>query len=96
MIPINKEIREAMPQIVRKANSIARAEGCGRATHFEIVEDEPSRVVAHTPYGYRKWTTGEYVPKAYIYNFGWKNTYYQHAQTFVAINRQEVENVTHG
>ena len=31
------------------------------------------------PCGYRKNTTGEYVPNAYRRNFGWKNTFYQRA-----------------
>lgn len=32
------------------------------------------------PFGYRKHTTGEYVPKSYLCHFGWKNTYYQPAE----------------
>lgn len=65
------------------ANSIARAAGYGRAT--EIVAHGFVGVVSRTPYGYRKWTTGEYVPNSYRRNFGWKNTYYQNAETVVSV-----------
>lgn len=68
-----------------RANAIARANGYGMAT--KITRDSgPSRVVSHVPYGYRKNTTGEYVPNAYRCNFGWKNTYYQNALTEVNVH----------
>lgn len=73
---ITKEIR-------RKANSIARKHGYGVAT--EIIFGDKDKVVSHTRYGYRKYTTGEYVPNKYRNNFGWKNTYYQPAETVVMI-----------
>lgn len=71
-------------KIKRRANSIARKEGHGRAT--EIVLGTQDRVISHTHFGHRKYTTGEYVPKSYLANFGWKNTYYQHAETKVEVN----------
>lgn len=42
-------------------------------------------VVQRTRSGYRKLTNGEYVHNSYRCNFGWKNTYYQHAETVVAV-----------
>jgi hypothetical protein len=43
-----------------------------------------------TSFGYRKKTTGEYVPKAYLSHFGWKNTYYESAQLIITfVNNKE-------
>ncbi len=67
----------------RKANTVARRNGHGRAT--TVILGSENRVVSHVNYGYRKYTTGEYVPVAYRQNFGWKNTYYQAAETTVEI-----------
>ncbi len=74
------------PEQQKTANRVARAARCGRATTIILSADckEP-RVVSHTPYGYRKRTTGEYVPNRYLANFGWKNTYYQNAETVVEL-----------
>lgn len=72
------------PTIQRLANKIARSKGYGRAT--KIVFGGENKVISHTPYGYRKYTTGAYVPISYLSNFGWKNTYYQHAITEVMVN----------
>jgi hypothetical protein len=72
-----------MNRAIIKANSIARKNGYGKAT--KILVGNHNRVVSHTPYGYRKFTTGEYVPNAYRAKFGWKNTYYQEAETIVEI-----------
>ena len=41
--------------------------------------------ISCTGYGYRKLTTGEYVPNAYRDHFGWKNTYYQPAMLEITI-----------
>ena len=73
-----------MRKPIKTANQIARQHGFGRATSIIIGDD--SEVVAYTRYGYRKWTTGEYVPNAYRRNFGWKNTYYQAAVCDVMVN----------
>ena len=73
----------------RRANQIARRCGYQRAT--KIVLGDEDRVVSHTRYGYRKKTTGQYVSNAYLRNFGWKNTYYQHAETVVMVKRGYVE-----
>jgi hypothetical protein len=67
----------------QRANSVARKAGHGFAT--EIVFGDMDRVVDHICYGYRKLSTHEYVPKAYLANFGWKNTYYQNAETIVML-----------
>ena len=66
-----------------RANQIARRNGWGKATL--VVYGPPQGVIRHVEYGYRKRTTGQYVPKAYISNFGWKNTFYQCAETVVSI-----------
>lgn len=74
-----------MKDIVQKhANKIARQNGYGTAT--EVVFGNKDRVVSHTKYGYRKYSTGQYVPNAYRAKFGWKNTYYQNAETIVEVN----------
>jgi hypothetical protein len=66
------------------ANRIARKAGYGKATKIVHAGGEP-RVISHTKYGYRKTTTGQYVPNSYRNHFGWKNTYYQAAETVVNI-----------
>ena len=61
------------------ANVFARKYGYGRATKVTFdptLSDHKLGEVVQG--GYRKNTTGEYVPNAYRSNFGWKNTYYQH------------------
>lgn len=67
----------------KKANIIARKNGYGTAT--TIILGAENKVVSHTCYGYRKYTTGEYVSNKYRANFGWKNTYYQAAETTVMV-----------
>jgi hypothetical protein len=87
MIYLAPEIRTMDPSLAikyqRQANQVARAAGYGMAT--EIRFGQHDRVISHMDYGYRKWSTGEYVPKAYLKNFGWKNTYYQRAETVVEL-----------
>jgi hypothetical protein len=79
------------PIITKLANSTARKAGHGRATSIVFGPTEEPRVIDSTAYGYRKKTTGEYVPNAYRYRFGWKNTYYQHAECTVEIpNRYQL------
>lgn len=68
------------PQVV--ANSRAHRSGASTAT---IIVGNNLYVREHIPFGYRKYTTGEYVHKAYRRNFGWKNTYYQHAECTVEV-----------
>ncbi len=75
-----------------QANSIARQSGFGKATAIVIAKRfGPGRgkVIDYTPYGYRKKSNDEYVPRAYLRNFGWKNTYYQCAECVVALNPVE-------
>ncbi len=71
------------PAIIKRANQIARAAGYGRATAIEFGRE--NKIVKRQSPGYRKYSTGEYVAKAYLANFGWKNTYYQHAITIVML-----------
>ena len=67
----------------KAANKIARAEGFARATEIEYTGQK--KVIDYVSFGYRKYTTGEYVCNAYRAKFGWKNTYYQHAICVVSI-----------
>ena len=71
------------PEQIKRANAIARQAGHGAATR--IVLGPEDAVIDHTSYGYRKFTTGEYVSNAYRAKFGWKNTYYQCAETTVQL-----------
>lgn len=70
--------------ISQHGNAIARHHGYGRAT--TILLGKVDRLISHVKYGHRKNTTDEYVGIAYLKNFGWKNTYYQHAETVVEVN----------
>ena len=65
------------------ANSFARKNGHSIATCITIGDN--FKLINNTPYGYRKFTTGEYVPNKYRQNFGWKNTYYQCAKCHISI-----------
>lgn len=78
-----------MKTVQQIANSIARKHGHGMAT--EIALGTADRVIDSKRFGWRKYTTGEYVPNAYRSNFGWKNTYYQKAECVV-----EIDCVKHG
>ena len=71
----------------KRANIIARRAGFGSAT--SIIYGDEDKVVSHTSYGYRKRTTGEYVSNSYRNKFGWKNTYYQRAETVVMLKKEE-------
>ena len=86
-----KILTNPTPEQSRRANSIARKAGYGRATKIWVNEpidgDIQPKVLSHISYGYRKYSTGEYVPNSYLKNFGWKNTYYQQAETVVLITR---------
>lgn len=75
-----------MKTLQQIANSVARQYGCGRATEIRIGKRER---VSHTRYGYRKFTTGEFVPNAYLRKFGWKNTYYSAAETVVTLTVEQ-------
>lgn len=72
----------------KRANAIARKEGFRRAT--KIILGNEDRVISHVTCGYRKRSNGEYVKSGYLNNFGWRNTYYQHAETTVMIKKVEL------
>jgi hypothetical protein len=55
-----------------------------KVTEIKLSNDLQTRI-ERTDYGYRKCTTGEYVPFKYRCNFGWKNTYYQSAKIIMHI-----------
>lgn len=67
------------------ANIIARKKGYGTATKVLFSNDKEPFILYRKQPGYRKKTTGEYVPNAYLNHFGWKNTYYCHAETVVVL-----------
>lgn len=71
------------------ANSIAKRGGYGKATDILLSPGGQSKIIKTTSYGYRKCTNNQYVPKAYLRNFGWKNTYYQNAITVVALSTED-------
>jgi hypothetical protein len=77
------EILNKIKKLHRHANSIARQHGYGFATSIQLGTADV--VLANVQFGYRKKTTNEYVSNAYRNNFGWKNTYYQHAECLVEI-----------
>lgn len=81
-----------MEALQKMANRLARRAHCARADYikFDPSLDLGDGVefqfrVEHVRYGYRKHTTGQYVPTAYRSKFGWKNTYYQPAKTTVVL-----------
>lgn len=83
-----------MKTLQQFANSFARKNGWGRATEITISDDEnlkEPRLGRTVEYGFRKNTTGQYVPNAYLANFGWKNTFYQHAVCEVIIPQKIAE-----
>ena len=68
------------------ANSFARRNGYGRATKVTLSSTTKEPAIGETiRYGWRKKTTGEYVPNSYRSNYGWKNTYYQAAHCEVIL-----------
>jgi hypothetical protein len=67
------------------ANAFARSEGMGKATEVVPAVGDKTEIIRTVECGYRKITTGEYVPNAYRNNFGWKNTYYQSLVCVVAV-----------
>jgi hypothetical protein len=86
-IIVTEKFKEENPEMVKRANTIARRAGHQKAT--EIILGKSEGVASYTPYGYRKKTTGEYVPNAYRNNFGWKNTYYQNAETVIMLQNDK-------
>lgn len=72
-------------KIITMANSVARKFGHNTATTILFGNVKEPKVIDRTPYGYRKYTTGEYVSNAYRNHFGWKNTYYQKSLTTVLL-----------
>jgi len=67
------------------SNAIARKNGFGFASQISFKSILKPIIGETTNYGYRKNSTGEYVPKAYINNFGWKNCYYQNSECEVIL-----------
>jgi len=75
--------KSVLAEIQTTANITARSENMNAAT--KIVKGESLGVTGYTQFGYRKNTTDEYVPHAYMQKFGWKNCYYQSAECVVSI-----------
>lgn len=78
-------------KLQKLANSIARKSGYGSATEVIFGNCKEPKIIERVSYGYRKITTGEYVPKKYLAHFGWKNTYYQHAITKILLPLQIID-----
>jgi hypothetical protein len=76
---------EITAKIQKIANAYARKNGHSIATEIRFEEIDAPKIVSVTHYGYRKYTTGDYVSGAYRRKFGWKNTYYQCAECVVAL-----------
>lgn len=70
------------------ANAIARYNGAGKSDAIIVTGLGRNTLYSHTRYGWRKNTTGQYVPNSYRSNFGWKNTFYQHAFTVVQVTKE--------
>jgi hypothetical protein len=83
-----KKLNEKQLQVL--ANSYARKHGWGRATKVVFGNINDPKIIKTTSRGYRKFTTGEYVPNSYRANFGWKNTYYQAAETVVMLPLENI------
>ncbi len=73
------------PCITKLANSCARRHGAGKATEITFADVPEPTFVNHTRCGYRKKTTGEYVPRAYVMKSQGGGVYYQHAETTIAM-----------
>jgi len=71
--------------IKNAATLFARENGRNKATKIIPIPGEFPEILKSVDFGYRKCTTGEYVPNKYLNNFGWKNTYYQWAVCEVGI-----------
>ena len=80
-------ITHVSPAESRKANAFARRVGRGSATSITFGDED--KFLGYTRCGYRKTTTGEYVSNAYRAKFGWKNTYYQHAECDIQLRKLE-------
>ena len=65
------------------ANTVARRSGYHRATAFE--QAEVTAIAYSVPCGYRKRSTGAYVPNAYVRK-GWSSVYYQVAICVVTLS----------
>lgn len=73
-------------KLQKLANIVARGNGYSIATKITVSKTaKKPHIGERIDSGWRKTTTGEYVPNAYRNNFGWKNTYYQAAKTEVII-----------
>ena len=81
---IAKSIRhlDNADQLQTRANAIARK--AGHQIAHSIVLGDIDRVVNHVKYGYRKKTTGQYVPNSYVQK-GWSSVYYENAWTTVEL-----------
>ena len=83
---MTKNTAKTKEEIQKLANICARKNGYQKATEIRYDGRRTSaEFVMHTDFGYRKHTTGEYVSNAYRANFGWKNTYYQEAETVIVV-----------
>lgn len=71
-------------KIIKAARGAVKYFGTTWST-LELKESDYIMSPTHIRRGWRKYTTGEYVPNAYRLK-GWHNTYYENAQTFIYID----------
>lgn len=71
--------------VKKLANSVAKNNYYGKATSITFKNVKKPEIGETISHGHRKYTTGEYVPNAYLQNFGWKNTFYQKAKCEVIL-----------
>lgn len=88
LIKIAKENKMNPDRVIRFVWERIRAAGTNwAATNVKITSDETANNEDfYIPCGYRKNTTGQYVPNSYRSKFGWKNTYYQSASLELTLN----------
>jgi hypothetical protein len=67
------------------ANITAQKVNMNCATKILFKNCKKPYVKDYTQFGYRKFTTDEYVPNSYMRKFGWKNCYYQSAECIVVL-----------
>ena len=83
-----KEINEMFGDNAQEVIDMVRDEVKRFRTNWSAISFVNNEHIAgFTRCGFRKNTTGEYVPNAYRNNFGWKNTYYQHAELRIFVPR---------
>lgn len=83
------------PKIQRYANCIARDNGYGRATAIKFEKQLKCPLIStRIEPGWRKKTTGDYVPFKYRLKSRGHGIFYQHAETTVVLPMEILEHLT--